>query len=224
MIELTAGMGTALWLGILTSISPCPLASNIAALSFLSRQPSDSKYVFSTGFFYTLGRMFTYFLVSIAIVYSFTSVPVTANFLQRYMSKILGPFLVITGLFLLEVFRLKLPSFSISIEKQEKLAGSGRPGAFILGFIFALAFCPVSAALFFGGLIPLVLNRPAGIILPLIYGIGTALPVAASAVVLTFGIKSAGMFFSAVKKFEYYTRIITGIIFIATGIYLITGR
>jgi len=224
MFEILAAAGTAFWLGILTSISPCPLSSNIAALSFLSRQLSDSKSVFGTGLFYTLGRMVSYFLVGLAVIYSFTSVPAIANFLQKYMNKILGPVLVIVGLFLLEVFRLNLTSFAISAENQEKLARSGRAGSFILGFIFALAFCPVSAALFFGGLIPLALSKPVGILLPLVYGFGTALPVAVSAVILGFSMQSIGAFFNKVRKVEYWTRIVTGIIFIVIGIYFIKNH
>ena len=122
------------------------------------------------------------------------------------------------------MFRLNLTSFAISAENQEKLARSGRAGSFILGFIFALAFCPVSAALFFGGLIPLALSKPVGILLPLVYGFGTALPVAVSAVILGFSMQSIGAFFNKVRKVEYWTRIVTGIIFIVIGIYFIKNH
>jgi len=170
------GAGSALWLGILTSISPCPLASNIAAVSFLSKKIAHPAVVFVSGLAYTAGRMASYAAVGWIIIHSLVSVPQTALFLQKYMGRALGPVLVVTGLILLEVIVLRFPGFSLSSKSQNRLAESGAPGAFLLGFIFALAFCPVSAALFFGSLIPLALQHPAGALLPIVYGIGTACP------------------------------------------------
>ena len=160
---------SALWLGILTSISPCPLASNIAAVSFLSRKIARPKIVLWTSAAYTLGRMISYAAVGSVIVASLVSVPFVANFLQRYMNRVLGPVLFIVGLFLLDIIRFNVPAISLSEEKKEGLADSGIKGAFMLGAIFALSFCPISAALFFGSLIPMALNNNYGIALPFVY-------------------------------------------------------
>lgn len=214
-----AGFLTAFWLGILTSISPCPLASNIAAVSFLSKKISHPVTVFLSGLSYTLGRMAAYAALGWVIIHSLVSVPQSAMFLQKYMGKAMGPLLVLTGLVLLEIFTVRLPSLSLSQKRHSQLAEAGAPQAFLLGLIFALAFCPVSAALFFGSLIPLALNHPAGALLPLFYGIGTDLPVLAFAVAIALGVTSLSHSFRQVTRLESWMRKITGCVFILVGAY-----
>lgn len=209
----------ALWLGILTSISPCPLASNIAAVSFLSKKIAHPALVFLSGLAYTAGRMISYAAVGWVIIHSLVSVPQIAMFLQKYMGKTLGPVLILTGLILVEVLSLRLPALSLSQKHHNQLAESGAPGAFFLGFIFALAFCPVAAALFFGSLIPLALSHPAGALLPFVYGVGTGLPVLAFAVAIALGVKTLSHWFNKLTAIELYTRRITGAVFIAAGSY-----
>jgi cytochrome c biogenesis protein CcdA len=220
MDQFWVGWFSALWLGILTSISPCPLASNIAAVSFLSKKIVHPAAVFISGLVYTLGRMVSYALIGWIIIHSLVSIPEIAMFLQKYMGKALGPVLMVTGLILLEILQLRLPSFSLS-QHHNKLAGSGAPGAFLLGLIFALAFCPVSAALFFGSLIPLALSHSAGGVLPFVYGIGTGLPVLAFALAIALGVTSLSHWFHKLTKIELYTRRITGAIFIIAGLYYV---
>ena len=219
MTEILIAFGSALWLGILTSISPCPLATNIAAVSFLSKKIAHPFMVFVSGLAYTVGRMVAYAALGWIIISSLLSVPEVAQFLQKYMSKALGPLLIVTGLFLLEIITIKLPGVALSQKHHNKLVESGAPGAFLLGLIFALAFCPVSAALFFGSLIPLALNSKAGTILPFIYGVGTGLPVLIFAVAIALGVTSMSHWFNKITKLEYYTRRITGVIFILAGVY-----
>ena len=213
------GIASALWLGILTSISPCPLATNIAAISFLSKKIIHPKAVVMSGLFYTLGRMLSYAVLGFIIIISLLSVPALANFLQKYMNKAFGPLLIVTGLFLLDVFRFHMPSFSLSQKHQTKLAEAGVGGSFVLGLIFALVFCPISAALFFGGLIPLALNNKAGITLPFVYGIGTGLPVLLFAFLIALGVTSLSHWFNRLTKLEDFMRKTTGIIFILVGLY-----
>ena len=219
MTELFIGFVSALWLGILTSISPCPLASNVAAVSFLSKKIAHPALVLISGLVYTLGRMVAYAVLGWIIVNSLLSVPQVAQFLQKYMGKALGPLLILTGLILLEIITIRLPGFSLSQKHHNKLAESGAPGAFLLGFIFALAFCPISAALFFGSLIPLAINSKSGIVLPFIYGIGTGLPVLVFAVAIALGVTSLSRWFHRITRLEYYTRKITGAVFILVGLY-----
>ena len=221
MSEPLIAILSALWLGILTSINPCPLATNIAAISFLSKRIARARFVFWSGVFYTLGRMAAYAIVGFIIIYSLLSVPVTANFLQKYMNKALGPILVIAGLFLLGILKFNIKGLSISKNKQDSLAQSGLKGPFVLGFIFALSFCPSSAAIFFGSLIPLSLSPKFGLILPFVYGIGTGLPVLLFSVFIALGIESASRWFHKVAKVEIYARKITGIIFILVGLYYV---
>lgn len=212
---------SALWLGILTSISPCPLATNIAAVSFLSKRINHPKMVFLLGIAFTFGRMLTYAVLGVAIIMSLVSVPVIANFFQEYMNKILGPVLIIVGLYLLGIFQINIPGMAISQEKQQSLVDSGIGGAFALGVVFALSFCPISAALFFGSLIPLALNSKQGIVLPFLYGLGTGLPVVVLALGIALGVTKASFWFKKMSNFERYTKKITGVIFILVGLYYI---
>jgi cytochrome c biogenesis protein CcdA len=213
------GILSAGWLGILTSISPCPLASNIAAVSFLSKKITHPALVFISGLSYTLGRMVLYAVLGWFIINSLLSAPQVAQFLQRYIGKIMGPLLILTGFVLVGIITIRLPKIVLSQEKHSRLAESGAPGAFILGFIFALAFCPVSAALFFGSLIPLALSSKNGASLPFVYGIGTGLPVFIFALAIAFGVTSLSCWFNWITRLEHYMRRITGGIFIGVGIY-----
>ncbi|MDD5408939.1 MAG: aromatic aminobenezylarsenical efflux permease ArsG family transporter [Candidatus Omnitrophica bacterium] len=221
MTGIFIGFVSALWLGILTSISPCPLASNVAAISFLSKKITHPFFVFISGLAYTLGRMVSYAVLGWIIISSFLSVPQVAQLLQKYMCKALGPLLIITGFVLLDIITFRLPGLALSQKHYNKLVASGVPGAFLLGSTFALAFCPISAALFFGSLIPLAINSKSGILLPFIYGIGTGLPVFIFAVAIALGVSSLSLWFHKIRRIEYYTRKITGIIFIAAGLYYI---
>ncbi len=211
-------LGTALWLGILTSISPCPLATNIAAISFISKRVDLPRAVLAAGLIYTLGRMLAYLVVAVIAVVGILSIPGLANFLQEYMNKALGPLLIIIGVVLLEVIPLRF-SFGGSTRLQEAAERRGLWGAGLLGVVFALSFCPVSAALFFGSLIPLAVGAGSTIALPLIYGLGTALPVVLFAALLAFATQAVGKAYNRLKAFEYWARRVTGGVFIVIGLY-----
>ncbi len=209
---------TALWLGILTSISPCPLATNIAAISFIGKDMSSNARVFISGLSYTLGRVFTYVAIGVLLSAGLSSVPDVANFLQRYINAILGPMLIITGIILFGFISFSLPSFNA--DRFKNLAGKGVvTGPFLLGVIFSLAFCPVSAALFFGSLLPLALAAHSPVIFPSLYGFGTGLPVIFFAFLIAFGMHSLSSFFKSVTRFEKWARYTTGVIFLLVGGY-----
>jgi cytochrome c biogenesis protein CcdA len=210
----------ALWLGVLTSISPCPLAANIAAVSFIVKGGTRTSAVLSSGIAYTLGRSCAYMALGWVISASLLNVPAMAYFLQTSMPKILGPVLILTGLLLLGVFSFAMPGVMISQRRAEKLKKAGVPGAFVMGALFALAFCPVSAALFFGSLIPLCLSRASSLALPLIYGVGTGLPVLLFALVIVFGISTVSRIFHVVSKTEIWVRRATAVVLIGVGIHL----
>lgn len=221
MNQIFIAFASALWLGILTSISPCPLATNIAAIAYLSKKIVHVKIVVWAGIAYALGRMIAYAILGFIIINSLLSVPAVAQFLQKYMNKLLGPILIIVGLFLLNIIKINIPGFTMSSEKQESLAKSGIKGSFALGFLFALSFCPISAALFFGSLIPLSLQYKFGALLPFIYGLGTGLPVLFFAVCIAYSAQSLSQWFHRLSRLEYYTKKVTGGIFILVGIYFI---
>ena len=209
---------TAVWLGVLTSISPCPLASNIAALSFLSKNVESRMAVLTSGVSYTLGRVTDYVGVSAVVVTGLLSIPSLAHFLQTWTNRILGPLLVFLGLVLLDLIRF--PSISLGAgERFEFLARRGSPGAAALGFIFALSFCPISAALFFGSLIPLSIDQGSRIFIPALFGIGTAAPVAVFAILIAFGARAVGKTYERITLFAMWAKRITAIAFLMAGLY-----
>jgi cytochrome c-type biogenesis protein len=215
---------SAIWLGILTSISPCPLSTNIAAVSFISHRITRKNIVFISGVLYTLGRSFTYMVLGVLIVKTLVDVPVLSNFLQKYVNKILGIILILVGMVLLDLLRIPLSLPSLSENTAKKIIERGAFGSLLLGILFALAFCPVSAALFFGGLIPIALKAQSGIVLPLIYGIGTGLPVLFFAILVSTGTELVNRVYLGITRLEFYTKRVTGIVFIVVGSYYVLSH
>ncbi len=210
----------AFFIGLMTALSPCPLATNITAIAYISKKIDNGKKTLLTGFVYTFGRMFTYVLLASLIVYIGINVQTISLFLQKYGERILGPLLVLIGLVMLNV--IKLPSLK-SGEKvnkiKEKLSEKGYLGAFLLGVIFALAFCPFSAVLYFGMLIPLALTYSDGILIPSIFALATGLPVILFSFILTFSVSQLGKIMGKVQTFEKYTRFVIALIFVIVGVY-----
>lgn len=221
MNSLLIAAGSAFWLGILTSISPCPLATNIVAVSFIGRQVGSTGRAFFSGLLYTLGRMLTYIGMGVIVVAGMISIPAVANFLQDYMDKILGPLLVLAGLLLLGSFSVKLPGMGGGDRTRHIVERGGVWGAIPLGIIFALSLCPVSAALFFGSLIPLALQHKSYLLLPGLYGVGTGLPVIVFGLVIAFGAGSVGKLFNRVTAIEKWVRRLTAATFIVIGLHYI---
>ncbi|MDX9789770.1 MAG: aromatic aminobenezylarsenical efflux permease ArsG family transporter [Candidatus Kapaibacterium sp.] len=218
--NILLGFFSALWLGILTSISPCPLATNIAAVSFIGKKVGSTGGILLAGFAYTFGRVLAYFSAAFLIVLSIASIPEVARFFSKYMNLILGPLLILIGLLLLNIFKLTFSSGGKLIEKVQNFAlDKGIYGAVLIGFVFALAFCPISAGLFFGSLIPIAISYNSSVIIPTAYGIGTALPVIIFAFVLGFGAKYISHVYDKTTKIEYWAQRITGVVFIFVGIY-----
>ena len=211
---------TAFWLGILTSVSPCPLATNIAAISYIAKGIEHPRFVLSSGGLYALGRTITYVALGVLLVESLQSTPYISNFLQKYMNKILGPLLVVVGMFLLDLIRPGWSGSGMGSKVGRRAGSMGSWGAGCLGILFALSFCPVSAALFFGTLVPLAVQNDSSLLLPSLYGIGTAVPVAGFAVVLAVSARSLAVVYSNVALVERWARRVTGVIFVGVGIYL----
>lgn len=219
MTELLGGILAALWLGILTSIAPCPLATNIAAISYIGRQVEKTRLVLLTGLLYTLGRTLVYLLLGLLLTGGLLLIPAVSNNLQHYGHLALGPVMVLVGMFLTGLLGFHSVGTGISEDLQKRVDRSGIWGGLLLGIVFALAFCPTSAALFFGALITLALEHRSPVLLPLLYGIGTALPVVVFAVVIAVSAQYVGKLFNALKNFEVWARLATGTLFILVGIF-----
>jgi cytochrome c biogenesis protein CcdA len=210
---------SAFWLGVLTSISPCPLASNVAAISFLTKEVDQPRRVLLSGIFYSLGRVITYAVLGLLIAASLLSIPKVALFLQIRMNQILGPVLIVAGVFLLGWIH---PGFSGVVASQRtvlQLRALGYTGSLLLGLLFALSFCPVSAGLFFGSLIPLSLQQNAPFALPVAYGVGTGLPVLGFALAIALGIKGLRQVFERTSQIASWLRRLTGWVFVLVGLY-----
>ena len=218
-MDVIIAVGTAFWLGILTAISPCPLAANITAISFIGRGVENSRKVFLTGILYTFGRSLAYVFIGAILVYSLVSAPLLSHYLQKYMNLFLGPVLIIVGMILLELISLSFSGTVINEKMQKRFENSGLLGGLFLGIIFALSFCPISAALFFGSLIPLAIKINSPIFIPLIYGIPTGLPVMIFAFIIAFSAQKVGDTYNILKSIEIWFRRITGVLFIVVGIY-----
>ena len=188
MSGLALAAVSALWFGILTSVSPCPLATNITAISFVGRRTGSPIGVLLSGLLYTLGRALVYTAIGILLVSSLLSAPTVSLTLQTWMNKLLGPILILVGMVMLGLLRI--------------------------------SFRAVSATLFFGSLLPLAVKHGSGILLPFVYGIGTAIPVVIFAIVLAFGARWLGKLFERVTQIERWMRTATGIVFIGVGVYM----
>ena len=217
MTEIALACASAFWIGVLTSISPCPLATNIAAISFIGRQMDSPRLVFMAGILYALGRTLTYVVLAAVLVAGVLSMSSVSYFLQKYMSKILGPILIVVGMLLLGLLQINLPGRGISEGMQRRVESWGVWGAGALGVIFALSFCPVSAAMYFGSLIPMSVKYESRLLLPSLYGIGTALPVILVAVFVSLGARSIASAFRKLTRVERWARWITGVVFIFVG-------
>jgi len=210
---------SALWLGILTAVSPCPMATNIAAISFVGRRVGSSRRVLLAGLLYTLGRTLAYVVLGALVVASVLSKHAASEFVQGFMNRLLGPVLIVAGMFLVELITLDLGGGGISDRMKERVERLGVWGAALLGVVFALAFCPVSAALFFTSLIALSAKTGSMFLVPTLFGVGTALPVVVFSVVIAVSAKAVGGAFKRVSQFEWWARRVTGGVFIMVGIY-----
>jgi len=218
--EFWASALTALWAGIITSVSPCPLATNIAALTYISKHSGSHRLaVLAHGGLYALGRALAYILIGFLLVKSLLSAPSFSFFMQKYGNQALSPVLVLAGMYMLGMFGRGFEGLNI-FDLSKFKTGAGAMSSLLMGIVFALAFCPISAALYFGVIIPLAAKNDSAFYIPLLYGIGTALPVMGLAVVLDFGLKKISVITGWAAKFEKYAKPATAWIFITCGIYL----
>lgn len=211
---------TAFILGLMTAISPCPLATNITAVGFISKDIQNKNRVFINGVVYTLGRAFSYTVLALILMYSADQFALK-GFFQTYGEKLIGPLMIIIGLFMLDIIPMKFPGFSGLSERMSKKGFARYWDVFLLGIVFALAFCPYSGVLYFGMLIPLTISSTEGILLPITFAIATGIPVILFAWLIAYSISGVGNFYNKVKIFEKWFRKIVAVLFIAVGLYYI---
>ncbi len=209
-------------LGLMTAISPCPLATNITATAFISKNISNKRKVFLSGVIYSLGRAFSYTVIGLILYFGASKFHV-ARFFNQNGEKYLGPLLVIIGLIMLDIIKLNFLGKSNFQEKlSDRFKDKGLLGSFLIGVVFALAFCPYSGALYFGMLIPMTISSANGLYLPIIFAFGTGLPVILFTYLLAFTAGKVGTFYKKITKIEKVMRLVAGIVFILTGLYYIS--
>ena len=205
-------------LGLMTAISPCPLATNITAMAFISKDIENKQKVFYNGLIYTLGRSITYSVIGL-IFYFGASKFMVAGFLQKYGERALGPILILIGLFMLDIIKIKFPGLGKLNEKMEEKGKSGFWGVLLLGIVFALGFCPYSGVLYFGMLIPMTISSASGLYLPIVFALGTGLPVIIFAWIIAFTVGGIGIIYNKIKVFELWFRRIVAVLFVLVGMY-----
>ncbi|WP_010421625.1 aromatic aminobenezylarsenical efflux permease ArsG family transporter [Anaerophaga thermohalophila] len=209
---------TAFLLGLMTAISPCPLATNITAIGFISKDMESQKQVFINGLIYTLGRSVSYTAIGLLFFFGASQFKV-AGFIQEWGEKIIGPLLIIIGLLMLGVINIKIPGIGSISDKMQDQSGKGFLGVLLLGIVFALAFCPYSGVLYFGMLIPMTVSSVSGLYLPIIFALGTGIPVIIFAWLIAFSVGSIGSAYNKLKTFEFWFRGVVAVLFIGVGVY-----
>lgn len=211
---------TALVLGLMTAISPCPLATNISAIGFISRDLENRNRVFINGLVYTLGRVIGYTGLAFILFLGADQMNISLLF-QGWGEKILGPLLILIGLFMLDIIKLKIPGFSGLTDKMGEKSKRSYLSTLLLGVVFALAFCPYSGVLYFMMLIPMTIASASGLYLPVIYAIATGIPVIIFAWLLAFAVGNVGKLYNHIKTFELWFRRVVSVLFIGVGIYYV---
>lgn len=209
---------TAFLLGLMTAISPCPLATNITAIGFISKDMENRKRVFINGLIYTLGRGISY--TGIGLLFFFGAGQFEfEGFIQEWGEKVIGPILIFIGLLMLGVINIKIPGVGSLSDKLQDQSGKGFWGVLLLGIVFALAFCPYSGVLYFGILMPMTVSSISGLYLPVVFALGTGIPVIIFAWLIAFSVGSIGSMYNRLKNFEIWFRRIVAILFIGIGLY-----
>lgn len=234
LLEVMEGLGTsnvpavaAFFIGLMMAISPCPLATNLTAVAYITQRSEGGRHTLLVGSIYTLGRMVAYVGIAALIVLAGLNIQAISLFLQVYGERLLGPLLIVIGVVMLDVVRLpvSLGSARYQAAKEmitERLAGRRYLGPFLLGLLFALSFCPFSAVLYFGMLIPLALREQSPVVVPSVFAIATGLPVVVLSALLVQGVSTAGRAVQRVQVIERWLRWTTGALFIVAGVYLMT--
>lgn len=210
---------SAVGLGLLTAISPCPMATNIAAISFLARRTTSSRRAVAGGIAYSLGRTLVYLGLGVILTGGLLSIPAVSQFLAVHVNAVLGPLLILVALVLLRLVTMTWSLGGDGATMQRWGERGGLLASFGIGILFALAFCPTSAALFFGALIPLAVSEGDAVTLPAAYGLATALPVLVFAVLVVVAAQAASRLFNRLSGIEAWMRWITGGVFLAVGLY-----
>jgi cytochrome c-type biogenesis protein len=210
---------SAILLGLLTAIAPCPMTINITAIGYIGRDFSNKKRLFLNGIFYAMGTIFAYSALAMILYFGADKFRISSLF-QQYSEKIIGPLLLVIGVLMLGIVNIKFPAFNRLTEKFRARQHFRKWDAFLLGGILALAFCPYSGILYFGILVPLTISASAPW-LPVFYSSAAAIPVIIFAWLLAFTVSGIGKLYNKIKAIEFWFSKCVALLFIGIGIYYI---
>jgi cytochrome c-type biogenesis protein len=211
---------SAFFLGLLTAISPCPMATNITAIGFIGKDLEVKKRVFYNGLIYTLGRAISYSVLAIVLFIGADQFKI-ASFFQMHGEKILGPLLIVVGIFMLGIIKINFPALNVFSKKLEEKNKWNFWNVLLLGIVFALAFCPYSGVLYFGMLIPMSIGSAEGLFLPVVYSFATGITVIIISWLFGFKIYGVSKFYNILKTVEYWMRRTIAVLFIGVGGYYV---
>ena len=207
-------------LGLLTAISPCPMATNITAVGYISKDIDNKNRVFTGGLIYTLGRTVSYFGLAMILYFGASQFHIS-GFFQEYGEKIIGPLLLVIGIYMLGVIRINIKGFGDWTQRLQRKGIQGFWDVFLMGIVFALAFCPYAGILYFGMLIPMTISSASGLVLPIVFAIATGIPVIIFAWLIDYSLSEVGSFYNRLKTFEKWFRKVIAVVFIGFGLYYI---
>lgn len=209
---------SAVLFGLIGATSPCQLTTNLSAIAYVSRRPGEGR-AWMEAVTYTLGKVLVYTaaggaVIALGLEIQSSTVPVVV-----VARKLLGPLLIVIGLMFLGLLNLRMSAGERLTEAiQRRISVRGAWGAFLMGVVFSFAFCPTLFLLFFGLTIPLGLRSEAGLLVPGLFAVGTALPLLAYAGLLAAGSGLAGGYALRLSRGYPVVRRIAGVIFILAGI------
>ncbi len=216
---------TAFLLGLMTIISPCPFCSNLTAIGYISKDISSRHRILLSGIMYAVGKIFAYTLLSLIFIFG-AQIEGIQHFLQTYGEPALGPFLFLCGLFMLigghhEQHHDHEHNHGLRA-RLSRFTRTSNLNSLLLGFIFSLAFCPYSGVMYFGMLIPMTIAEPLAWswLMPVVYGLGTGLPVIIIAWLLAYSALGIGKINHNIQHIEIWLRRICATLFIGIGLYL----
>lgn len=218
MINLLLLTGSCFLLGIMTSIHPCPLAANIAAISMLSGWSKKSKGFAIVVLLFIGGYLSAYLSISFLLSVGALSIPSLSYHLQKIIAIFLGPALILTGMVLAGLIGLDRYYKARMLRWGQAPQRTGLQ-AFSMGLLIALSFCPATAAMFFGLLIPLAIQWEQTTLFTLAYALGVALPLVAVSILI-----NRGSAMSLSKDWQQKIPVFAGWIMILVGVYLTIER
>ncbi len=217
--EWYGALASVFWLGIQTSICPCPLATNVAAISYIGRRLKNRRETFWSGMLFALGQTATYLILSFLVLgLPHLAGDAITRFLTATFHVLVGPLMILIGMILSGVIEFSLPTAN-NEQAAKWVDRLGLWSALPLGILFALAFCPTTAAMFLTMLI-VAAHANSLILFPVTFGLGLSLPVVFFAVLLALQVHWLGRAFHVLEKAERIARRVAGLLFIGLGLVL----